>query len=338
METSTPPRALTLEERQLNIEERRLNIEEMKIRGEQRGARTASEAAFELEMRMATSLAQSPFLPSSVAKDPNERIAAAWGVLRYANMLGVDAYVLAQQIHIVKGKVGFATQFLIALVNSRANLQEEIDWTVEGEGQSLAVTCTATDARGKLRTVTITRQQVDRWGWAGTDPWRADPALMLKYRTAAQLIRLYFAGAVMGLTMTSEELQDIARNGEAPPTLPLPEPTPTLAIGVSGPTRDFVAESERLANRATVDAEAVEEPATPAAEVNPLADVPEATAAWVRAFAAEEGAEVGVVLAFMEKLERPANAITAKGLDALKLKLGPGGSLRERWTAWRAGV
>ncbi len=264
----TTTELVTTEERSLRLEERRIALDERKLANEARASRTPEEAAFELEMRMATSLAQSPFLPTAVGKDPNERIAAAWGVLRYAAMLGVDAYVLAQQIHIVKGKLGFSTQFLIALVNGRANLQSELDWTVSGTwaAKDLTVTCSATDARGKVRSVTMTRAQVDTWGWAGTDPWKADPVLMMKYRTASQLIRLYFAGSVMGLTTTAEELRDDDKPAVTPARSGAAAlggaPAPRAIVDTTfTETPDYAAEAAALAERQRVEAAAAEQEA-----------------------------------------------------------------------------
>jgi hypothetical protein len=202
--TTTADRAFALEERRLALEERRLAIEE-------RGQRTPAEVAFEIEMRQAGSLAASPFLPANVGKDAKERTAAAWGVMRFANLLGVDAYVLAQQIYVVHGRVGFSASFVIGLINERAGLQKAIDWTVTGEGPKLSVTCTATGRDGIDRAVTMTLAQANAWGWTSKgEPWKADPELMLRYRTAMKLIRLYFAGTLAGFTTleTAEEIRD----------------------------------------------------------------------------------------------------------------------------------
>lgn len=338
MDTPTAPRTPALEERYLTLEERRLNIDEMKLRGEQRAARTASEAAFELEQRMAQTLAASPFLPQNVGRDPTERVAAAWGVLRYAQMLGVDPYVLAQQIYVVHGRVGFSSAFLIALVNGRGGLLTPIDWTISGSGADLSVTCSATDSTGAVRSVTMTRKEVDTWGWAAkSDPWKANPALMMRYRTAAMLIRLYFAGAVMGLTMTSEELQDVARGGEAPPSPMLPEVEPTRLLGTSAPARDFVAEAEEIARRAeavTVPAEVVEEERAVVAD--PIAALPAHVQPLVREVLAESGATLEQLVAFMAAEGRPLADLTEPGAKTYRLKLGKDGGLYPKWTAFVA--
>ena len=202
--------AITIDDRRLKIEERKLGIEEMRIDIEMRALRSPQEQAFELEQRLATALAKSPFLPDNVGKDMGGRIAAGIGILRYAAMLGADPFVVAQNIYVVHGRIGFSSAFLIAVVNARAGLQRAIDWTVTGAGETLSVTCSAVDAHGTERVVTMEMAQVKVWGWAAkSDPWKADPALMLRYRTAAKLIRLYLGGAVMGLTTTVEELRDV---------------------------------------------------------------------------------------------------------------------------------
>lgn len=199
----------TIEDRKLKIEERKLGIEEMRLDMEMRSLRTPEEQALELEQRLATGLAKSPFLPDNVGKDMAGRIAAGFGIMRFARMLGADPYVVAQNIYVVHGRIGFSSAFLIAVVNARANLQRALDWTVTGSGDALSVVCSCVDAHGVERSISMDMTQVKVWGWAAkSDPWRADPGLMLRYRTAAKLIRLYLGSAVMGLTMTAEELRD----------------------------------------------------------------------------------------------------------------------------------
>ena len=228
------------------LELRRLTLEERRIENERRATRTPEEAAFDVAIRQATTLADSPvlFYDEARVKDVfsgdraayrNERIAFATQLLAFAAAMQVPVALLAGQAHIVKGRVGFATSFLIGLVNARAQLKSPLDWTVEGSGPSLAVTCSATDALGVVREVTITMEQARAWGWGSTGPWKADPALMLRYRTAAQLIRLYFSAAVFGLPLvTTEELRDVIDGDSEParaarPAPPqLPEPAPDL--------------------------------------------------------------------------------------------------------------
>jgi hypothetical protein len=206
----------SLEERRLDLEFRALALREREASTVDRAARSPDEQALDCELRKAKTLAASPFLPSSIGTmgengPDNARISAAWGVLRFAALLNVDPCVLAQQIYVVHGRVGFSASFLIGLVNDRAGLRKRISWTSEGSGPTLSVTCSATNSDGEEVRVTMTMAQVEKWGWARKpgEPWKADPELMLRYRTATQLIRLYFAGAVMGLTMSSEELRDV---------------------------------------------------------------------------------------------------------------------------------
>lgn len=327
---------VSMDERRLNLEERQIALEERRVANEARGQRTADEIAFDLEMRMATSLAQSPFLPEKVGSNPAERIAAAWGVLRFAKMLGVDPYVLAQQIYVVHGRVGFSAQFLIALVNNRGGLTRPIDWTVSGSWQTgdLTVTCTATDGAGNERAVTMTKAQIDKWGWAAKsgEPWKADPVLMMRYRTASQLIRLYFAGAVMGLTMTAEELRDIERAEVEVVQRPAPV-SPMRQISEGPPARDFVAEAEELerqrAARVSVEAGEGGEGGNARTEpTNPLAGVPDPTGDWITALAEEVQTDTASIVAYLRSVERDPATMSPQQSGATKLALGASGSKR----------
>ena len=243
------------------LELRRISLEERRVENERRATRTEDEAALDVAVRQATTLADSPVLfydetrvkkiadeEGASSDEPetrrkawivarqayrNERIAFAVQLLAFAQAMSVPLALLAGQAHIVKGRTGFATSFLIGLVNSRAKLQTPIDWTVSGEGAALAVTCSATDSHGIVRDVTITMEQARAWGWAKTDPWRADPALMLRYRSAAQLIRLYFSASVFGLPLVSvEELRDIRDEERVTVTQARPPGPPKLPDGV----------------------------------------------------------------------------------------------------------
>lgn len=334
MSEITVPPAST--DRRLALEERQLALEERRLTAEMRGQRTEDEIAFELEMRMATSLACSPFLPENVGKNPDERIAAAWGVLRYAKMLGVDPYVLAQQIYVVHGRVGFSAQFLIALVNTKAELTRPLDWSVTGSwsANDIAVTCTATDKHGTERTVTLTKAQVDAWKWATKpgEPWKADPVLMMKYRTASQLIRLYFAGAVMGMTMTAEEIRDIERAEVEVVQRPAPV-SPMRQISEGPPVRDFVAEAEAIerqrAARVPVEGGEGGEGGNARTEpTNPLAGVPDPTGDWITALAEEVQTDTASIVAYLRSVERDPATMSPRASEAAKLALGKDGSKR----------
>lgn len=265
IETTLPD----IQTRELALRERQLAIEERRVENERRAQRTPEEAALDVAIRQATTLADSPVLfydeervkkialeeggnsddPKLAAKAwgiarttyRNERIAFAVQLLAFAAAMNVPLALLAGQAHIVKGRVGFSTSFLIGLVNARAGLTRAIDWTITGEGTAaLSVTCSAAGPGGEVREVTITLAQASRWGWGSTAPWKADPALMLRYRTAAQLIRLYFSAAVFGLPLLSvEELRDLPRDGsiiegESAPVRQIPAP-PRLDITPASP-------------------------------------------------------------------------------------------------------
>lgn len=243
------------------LELRRLSLEEKRIENERRSMRTPEEAAFDVAIRQATTLADSPvlFYDEARLRDVfnndrnayrNERIAFATQLLAFAAAMQVPLPILARDAYVVKGRVAFSTSFLIARVNSSPAIRSPIDWTITGSGPSLSVTAYATDAGGVVREVTITMEQARAWGWGNTAPWKADPALMLRYRTAAQLIRLYFSASIFGLGSgpTAEELRDmrdvidgtsepVAATPYRPPALPepafMPEPEPVEVVTAS---------------------------------------------------------------------------------------------------------
>ena len=287
------------------LEVRRLDLEERRLENERRAARTPEEVCFDVAIRQATTLADSPVLyydderveklarsigweePQQGAGQDEmerarasyraawaaarngyrqERIAFAVQLLAFAAAMGVPVALLAGQAHIVKGRTGFATSFLVALVNARAGLREPISWEVSGEGAALAVTASAVRGDGRRVAETITLAQANAWGWARTTPWKADPALMLRWRAAAWLIRMHFGAAVFGLPVaTVEELRD----GDS------------VIDGVSEPVVRQVSAPLALPDVAGVP----EAPPLPAAE--PAAAEPDAEDSMARAWADE---------------------------------------------------
>jgi hypothetical protein len=127
--------------------------------------------------------------------------------LNIAERLKEDALTVMQSIYIVSGKAGWSASYMIARINQSGLIKGSITWDVAGAGKDLAVTAKATLAStGEAIAVTVTMQMAIAEGWVSNKKYSTMPELMLRYRSAAMLQRLYFPQVMLGMR-TVEELE-----------------------------------------------------------------------------------------------------------------------------------
>lgn len=176
---------------------------------------------FTLRQRQARMFAMSPLVPEHLRKgSADQAIANCWIALTMAEAMGEQPLILMQNIHVVSGKAGFAAQYMIARANASGKFKDDIDWDVTGKGKELSATCFATLAKsGKRVEFTVDMQMAEAEGWTKNPKYRSIPELMLRYRSATFLIRLYAPEVMLGY-QTVEEVEDIVA-ATAPSTTPL---------------------------------------------------------------------------------------------------------------------
>lgn len=157
-------------------------------------------------------------------------------ILAMARAMGVSPIWALQSAYVISGKIGWAAQFLIARANESHRFRGPIRWTKQGEGDSFAVTAFATLAEtGDDVEFTVTMAMAHAEGWTKRNPkYRTMPDLMLRYRSATLLVRLFCPEVLMGL-YERDELVDSGRDDPSPARVVIssaPPPTPT------GGTRD----------------------------------------------------------------------------------------------------
>lgn len=203
--------------------------------------------------RVAAAFAASKLVPQHLQGD----VASVLIALNMARRLGQDPLAVMQAIHVIHGRPGWSAQYVIALCR-RSGLV--IEWDVEDRGE-------AKGPKGKLRDlavtaynrgdpdqrITVTMQQAIDDGWAKNDKYRTLPELMLRYRSATLLARLYRPEIMLGLP-TAEEVDDVQVSAA-------PQPAPQLEqrSGMAG-LAEAVAEGEQpeLTWAAQVEAEAAD--------------------------------------------------------------------------------
>lgn len=179
------------------------------------------ENRFNLMQREAKVFAYSPLIPEHLRKGgEHQAIANCYIALKMARTMGEDPLVVLQNIHVVNGKAGFASQYMIARANASGVFKGRINWRIDRDPRNLAVTAFATLAdTGDVVEFTCDMAMAQAEGWTKNPKYKTMPEVMLRYRSAAFLIRFYAPDVMLGY-QTTEEVEDVAI-ATAPASSPL---------------------------------------------------------------------------------------------------------------------
>lgn len=174
-------------------------------------ALTPEGERFQLRQRQAKMFAMSPLVPEHLRKgSPEQAIANCWIALTLAEAMGEVPLIVMQNIHVVNGKAGFASQYMIARANSSGIFKGRIDWRIERDDpQNLSVTAYAyLRETGQEVSVTCDMKMAKAEGWTKNPKYGTMPEVMLRYRSAAFLVRFYAPDVMLGY-QTAEEVEDV---------------------------------------------------------------------------------------------------------------------------------
>lgn len=190
--------------------------------------------------RVGKLLALSPLFPEHLRKG-GEQTAIANGVLvcNMAVRLREDPLTVAQNIYFVSGKPGWSASYMISKANQHGVFKDPIDWEVEGQGDSLAVTAFGVLKSTKKRVqVTISMETAKAEGWTKNAKYKTMPEQMLRYRSATALIRLYCPEVMVGVPATTDELENPGGMRDVTPYAPPPAAEPAPAIAKVEPKKE----------------------------------------------------------------------------------------------------
>lgn len=172
---------------------------------------------FGLMQRKAQLFAASPLIPDALrAGGAQQALANCYIGLTMAEAMGENPLTVLQNIHIVKGKAGFSAQFMIARANASGVFRGRINWRMTGQGDTLCAEAFATLAEtGEEVSFAVDMGMARAEGWMSNPKYKSVPHLMLRYRSATFLVRLYAPDVMFGY-QTAEEVQDMAY-AEQPP-------------------------------------------------------------------------------------------------------------------------
>jgi hypothetical protein len=174
-------------------------------------ALTPEGERFNLRQRQARMFALSPLVPEHLRKgSPDQAIANCWIALTLAEAMGEVPLIVMQNIHVVNGKAGFASQYMIARANSSGVFKGRIDWRIDrSDPANLSVTAFAfLRETGQEVSVTCDMKMAKAEQWTKNPKYNTMPEIMLRYRSAAFLVRFYAPDVMLGY-QTSEEVEDV---------------------------------------------------------------------------------------------------------------------------------
>jgi hypothetical protein len=163
-------------------------------------------AAYAHAIGVATALSKSGLLPEHFKDKPASVLIA----LAMARRLREDPFVVLQSVHVIHGKPGFSAQYVIARANLSGVFSTPIQFEETGKGDELAVRAYATLASTNTVvefTVSMEMAKAEGWATRAGNKYKTMPGLMLRYRAATFLVRLFAPQVMLGM-QTAEELRD----------------------------------------------------------------------------------------------------------------------------------
>lgn len=159
---------------------------------------------FELEQRKAKAYATSMMIPQHLRDTGSMMI-----LNQLSRDLSLPMLTLAQQIFMVKGKVGMSGQLVITMINKSESVDHGMRWEIENEGTPKWRVRAWNSIDGeKIFGEWLSDADVTMFGWKSNPLWKTMPIRMAKYRTATYWGRDYAPDVLMGLS-DKEEIIDV---------------------------------------------------------------------------------------------------------------------------------
>lgn len=170
---------------------------------------TTGLSTLQQRYKLAQTLATSNLLPKHFQNQPaNVFIAMELAESYSRNNADISFFSVMQNIYVVHGNVGMSAKFLIALANRSGVFDQPIKFDVTGSSSQMKVRA-YTLMNGVEVDFTVDMAMANAEGWTKNPKYRTMPQLMLSYRAATSLIRLYAPEVTMGMQTDEEVLGDL---------------------------------------------------------------------------------------------------------------------------------
>jgi hypothetical protein len=158
-------------------------------------------ARFEHSYRVAKAFSASDLIPKHYQGQVSNCLIAT----NLAFRVGMDPIMFMQKAPIINGKMTLEGQAVIALVNSMKPFKTGINFDYSGTPENPTCTAWAITKDGERIEYSLSKQEALKIGNASKNPnWQNATKLMLSYRAATYLIRLYAPEVLMGLSLNDE--------------------------------------------------------------------------------------------------------------------------------------
>ena len=164
---------------------------------------------FDKAREVAEFYAKSDLIPKAYQGKPANVMLA----MEASQRMGVSLMLYMQHSFVLNGKPAISAQLAIAAAAKAGVFEGPItfDFDKDGDGNALRCTAKAKLAKdGTEVTQIVSMDMANKEGWTGRNgsKWKTIPGLMLQYRSATWLIRVYAPECLMGM-QTDDELRDV---------------------------------------------------------------------------------------------------------------------------------
>jgi len=161
----------------------------------------ATPDSFEHAQRVAKVFAQSALVPQHF----HNKVADCLIAYQVAKRLNEDPLAIMQNMFVVHGRPGWSTSYMIARANKSGIFRGPIRWKSEGKGDDLEVRAIANLADGGEQVdVSVSLKMAKAEGWTKNSKYATMGEHMLRWRSAAMLIRLFAPEIMLGFQVIEE--------------------------------------------------------------------------------------------------------------------------------------
>ena len=165
---------------------------------------------------MAQKLCRSTMVPAEYrrkSETDQSAIANTLVALDLADRMGANPLMVMQNLNVIKGKPSWSGQYIIAAINQSGRFAEPLHFEFFGDEGQLSYGCyaeTTTHSGKVIRGPKIDMQLAKNEGWMTNPKWTNMPDLMLRYRAGAWFGKTECPELLMGISNSSEELDDMS--------------------------------------------------------------------------------------------------------------------------------
>ena len=161
-------------------------------------------AAFgEQHWKRAGAIARSTVIP----KDYQGQTANVFVAMEISNRMRIGVFEVMQNLNVIHGSPAWSSSYAIGLANQRGPFKGPIQFEVDEKAQAVTAFAIIRET-GKRVEYTVTMAMAKADGWAKNAKYQSIPLHMLRFRSAAFLIRTTCPEVLFGM-QTVEEREDI---------------------------------------------------------------------------------------------------------------------------------